>query len=176
MNGNIVQTNKAMNNIEFDAIAVGGAGSRYGNASATLNGNIFQPKSANSVRLEAWAYSNGPDDPSHDGDPNFGTKTATINGNIVQGNIDNVWLSARAFCSNGTAHVGTFSTNKPAGLGWTLRGAEDYNRDGVSDLIWQKGGTTDVQLMNNTVTPGSLLNLTNAPGAAFTVIASTGGG
>jgi hypothetical protein len=30
--------------------------------------------------------------------------------------------------------------------------------------------------MNNTVTPGSLLNLTNAPGAAFTVIASTGGG
>jgi Ca2+-binding RTX toxin-like protein len=125
MNGNIVQTNKAMNNIEFDAIAVGGAGSRYGNATATLNGNIFQPKSANSVRLEAWAYSNGPDDPSHDGDPNFGTKTATINGNIVQGNINNVWLSARAFYSNGTANInGNIVQTNPGNTGTVTFEAE----------------------------------------------------
>lgn len=118
INGNIVQPNKNMNNIELDAIAVGGFGTKYGNASATLNGNIVQPLKANSVTLEAVASAAGPDDPSHDGDLNFGTKTATVNGNIVQGNVNNVWLSADAYGSNGTANLnGNIIQTNPTNTG-----------------------------------------------------------
>jgi hypothetical protein len=57
-----------------------------------------------------------------------------------------------------------------------LRGAEDYNRDGSSDLLWQDGAATRVQLVNPNLTAGSLINIANAPGAAFTLVGSSGGG
>ncbi|MDB5738993.1 MAG: outer rane adhesin like protein [Alphaproteobacteria bacterium] len=105
VNGNIIQPNKVMNNIELDAFAVGGNGSKKGNASATLNGNVVQPsKGATSVTLKASA-TNTFDDFSHDGNLDYGTKTATVNGNIVQGSVNNVWLSADATPSNGTASL-----------------------------------------------------------------------
>jgi hypothetical protein len=77
---------------------------------------------------------------------------------------------------DGTVNTGSASFAKPAGNGWSLRGATDFNRDGTSDLVWQKGATTDVQLVNPNLTAGSLLALSNAPGAAFGLVASTGGG
>jgi Ca2+-binding RTX toxin-like protein len=113
MNGNIVQPSKAQGTVEFDAIAIAGAGTKYGNASATLNGNIFQPsKGANTVILDAAAYSNGPDPFANNGNANFGTESATISGNIVQGNVNNVYLSADTYNpatpfvgANGTATI-----------------------------------------------------------------------
>jgi|GEM_PF-4017369 len=104
-NGNILQVNKVMNNIDLTASAVAGTGSTWGNASATLNGNIIQnSKLTNSASMEAIAYGNGVDF-GFNGNNTYGTKTATLNGNIVQGNINNVFMSADAYAANGTANI-----------------------------------------------------------------------
>jgi hypothetical protein len=84
--------------------------------------------------------------------------------------------NALVWTMDGTEQTGSAGFAKPAGNGWTLRGATDFDRDGTSDLVWQKGGNTDVQLVNPNLTAGSLLALTNTPGAAFSLVASTGGG
>ena len=105
LSGNVVQVAKNMNTIELNAHAIGGAGTRYGNATAVVNGNVVQATKANNVILEALAEVDGPDSHLNHGNTDFGTKTATVNGNIVQGNIKNVSLIADAGPSNSTANI-----------------------------------------------------------------------
>jgi acetyl esterase/lipase len=65
------------------------------------------------------------------------------------------------------------------GAGWTLLGAEDVNKDGFSDLLWQNTttGTVAVQQMTTGATTlGALTALTTPPAGTFHLVASTGGG
>ncbi|HWM62141.1 MAG TPA: VCBS repeat-containing protein, partial [Rhizomicrobium sp.] len=120
INGNIIQTSKLLSEITLDAVAIGGLGTKTGNASATVNGNIIQYSNAvaTNVTLDAAALINGPDSPANNGNNAFGTKTATVNGNIVSGNVNNLFLAADAYFSNGTATInGNIFTAKPANTG-----------------------------------------------------------
>lgn len=120
-NGNIINTSVALTAIQFDAIAVGGFGPKYGNASATQNGNIIQYNHktiATDVFLTAQAFVAGPDSFANNGNANYGTKTATLNGNIITGNINNLLLLASSGLSNGTSSInGNIFTAKPANVG-----------------------------------------------------------
>ena len=60
-----------------------------------------------------------------------------------------------------------------------LKGSEDINNDGFSDLLWQKSsdGTVWAQEMTTGGATLGLLSQINNPGSnAFTLVASNGGG
>jgi hypothetical protein len=84
---------------------------------------------------------------------------------------------------NGTSEIGSpLDVAGPAGPGWTLLGAEDVNKDGFSDLLWQNSGTGQVMAQEMTTGgvplggPGSFANLGTPSASTFHLIASTGGG
>jgi hypothetical protein len=144
-----------MTDVELNAQAVGGIGSRYGNATAILSGNILQPTKAATATLEAAAYSNpltGSDNITHDGDPTFGTKTAIISGNIVQGNITNVNLFADAYYSNASASMTANIVSTTATSGTVTLEATGQHIDIEQNKI-NVAGLTTVALMVNEFGP-----------------------
>ena len=94
---------------------------------------------------------------------------------------------AEIWLMNGTSEVGSplivAAPTTPADT-YTLVGAEDVNKDGISDLIWQgsagnltatemTGTSNTVSVLNQNV---SLGNMPGSPTSTFHLVASTGGG
>jgi hypothetical protein len=85
--------------------------------------------------------------------------------------------SAVIWTMDGTTNTGSFTAAKPgtANQAYVVKGAEDIDGNGVSDILWQLNGNTYATLENgagvgtNTLVP-------NTPATAFHLVASTGGG
>ena len=93
---------------------------------------------------------------------------------------NNTTGDAQIWLMNGTSQVGSpINVTGPGttGAGWALVGAEDINKDGFSDLLWQNttsGSVVSQEMTAGGATLGSLQTLGALP--AFRLVASTGGG
>jgi len=107
------------------------------------------------------------------GDFNGDGKSDVLLENTTSGDAQ-IWLM------NGTSQVGSpINVTGPGttGAGWALVGAEDINKDGFSDLLWQNttsGSVVSQEMTAGGATLGSLQTLGALP--AFRLVASTGGG
>jgi hypothetical protein len=109
------------------------------------------------------------------GDFNGDGKSDVLLENTTTGGAQ-IWLM------NGTSEVGSpINVNSPGTVaaGWKLLGAEDINKDGISDILWQNSLTGDVQAQAMTTggaTLGTLQDLGMPASNSFHLVASTGGG
>jgi len=109
------------------------------------------------------------------GDLNNDGKSDVLLENTTTGNAQ-IWLM------NGTSQVGApINVTGPGttAAGWKLLGAEDINKDGFSDILWQNTLTGDVQAQAMTTggaTLGALQDLGTPASSSFHLVASTGGG
>lgn len=110
---------------------------------------------------------------------------------VATGDFNNDGKSDIAFAVGGTAEIWTMNgdsmtnsntylapTSGASGPGtFTLKGAEDVNGDGFSDLLWQNAANGDV-VATQLTTGNAILSTVNltAPASNFGLIASTGGG
>lgn len=109
------------------------------------------------------------------GDFNGDGKSDVLLENTTTGDAQ-IWLM------NGTSQLGSpVNVTGPGttAAGWKLLGAEDVNKDGISDILWQNSLTGDVQAQAMTtggIPLGGLQDLGTPASNSFHLVASTGGG
>jgi hypothetical protein len=108
------------------------------------------------------------------GDFNGDGKSDVLFENTTTGDAQ-IWLM------NGTTPGSIINVTGPGttATGWKLLGAEDINKDGFSDLLWQNSVSGDIKAQAMTTggaTLGGLHDLGTVAPLSFKLIASTGGG
>ena len=101
------------------------------------------------------------------------------NSDILLANNTSPNADATILLMNGSSEVGLPITVAGPGVGYALKGAEDINNDGFSDLLWQKSSDGTVWAQDMTTggaTLGLLTQISNPGSNAFQLVASNGGG